>query len=118
MYKWANPKHIGHDDMPDFQYMKTPPKDAKEETDALLREQWQRLKDYIPTWVEEEPIGDTTKRRTYHRRWQFVILVQLGYMTGMRLKEMINLKWSQISSPRLLSGINKEIYMDIYIEKL
>jgi len=117
MYKWANEnRYIGADDMPNFKYMDVPTGyDASDERDILWEEEFIELCKFMRYKYCTDKNINTRQRR---RRIQLSIYIRIQYATGMRLKELNNLRWNQISTPKLLTNdrqkkLNRDIYFPV-----
>ena len=117
MYKWAHKyKYISADDMPNFEYMDIPTGyDASNDRDILWEEEFLELCKFMRyKYCADKNITARQRRR----RKQLSIYIRLHYMTGMRLKELNNLRWNQINTPKHITSdrlrkVNRDIYFPV-----
>ncbi len=115
MYHWANDRgYIGHDDIPKFKYLdKSTGYDQSEERQILWEEEWKQLQQHLLTRSKNKSLNELTRAKHEQTYWYFT----LAYTTGMRLKEINNLKWNEIMTPVHESGLSREVRRSIYIPK-
>ena len=114
MYKWAKVnRYIGSDDTPNFKYMDVPSGyNESEDRDILWEEEYAELMKFM----RYKYCTDKNKtRRDLKRRRQFSIYIRLHIATGMRKKELNNLRWNQITMPKHIKDergrrINRDIF--------
>ena len=107
MFMWANKNsYIGNDDIPKFKYMDSPVgHDQRYDRDILWEHEWQELEQFIRY---KHCVDKTCNVRELRRRKQFSIFLRLHYATGMRLKELRELKWNQISEPKHITNYRQK----------
>jgi len=113
MYHWANERgYIGHDDMPKFKYLdKNTGHDQSDERQILWEEEWNLLQEHLLTRSKDKKQNATTRAKHEQTYWYF----RLAYTTGMRLREINNLRWNQIITPIHETGMSRELKRSIYI---
>ena len=117
MYKYAkDEKLISEEDAPKFKYMDVPiGYDASNDRDILSEEEYHELCNFMRyKYCADKNIDARQKRR----RRQLSIYIRLHYATGMRLKELNNLRWNQISTPKYITNdrqkkLNRDIYFPV-----
>jgi len=114
LYKWAHKqKHIGADFIPNWEYMdKQAGYDQRLERPILWEEEYVDLVRFMKDKYCKDKLAN---KRELDRRKQYSIFVRLAYATGMRLMELRNLRWIQISDPKHMTRdrdkkINRSIY--------
>jgi len=115
MYHWANDRgYIGHDDIPKFKYLdKITGYDQSEERQILWEHEWNQLQDHLLKRSKDKKLNELTRAKHEQTYWYF----QLAYTTGMRLREINNLRWNEVITPVHETGHSKEIKRSIYIPK-
>jgi len=115
MYHWANDRgYIGHDDIPKFKYLdKNIGYDQSEERQILWEEEWKQLQQHLLTRSKNKNLNELIRAKHEQTYWYFT----LAYTTGMRLREINNLKWNEIMTPVHESGLSREVRRSIYIPK-
>lgn len=114
MYMWAHKNSlIGSDDIPKFKYMDTPVGyDQRDDRDIMWDSEYSELEAFLKsTYIKDKNCNTREKQR----RKQFSLFIRLHYATGMRLKELINLRWNQISEPKhIKSARARKVNRDIW----
>jgi len=115
MYHWANDRgYIGHDDIPKFKYLdKVAGYDQSEERQILWEDEWDQLQDHLLARSKDKKLNELTRAKHEQTYWYF----QLAYTTGMRLREINNLKWNEVITPVHETGHSRAIKRSIYIPK-
>lgn len=115
MYHWANDRgYIGHDDIPKFKYLdKIAGHDQSEERQILWEDEWHQLQDHLLARSKDKKLNELTRAKHEQTYWYF----QLAYTTGMRLREINNLKWNEVITPVHETGHSREVKRSIYIPK-
>ncbi len=115
MYHWANDRgYIGHDDIPKFKYLdKIAGYDQSEERQILWEDEWHQLQDHLLARSKNKKLNELTRAKHEQTYWYF----QLAYTTGMRLREINNLRWNEVITPVHEKGHSREVKRSIYIPK-
>jgi integrase len=115
MYHWANDRgYIGHDDVPKFKYLdKIAGYDQSEERQILWEDEWHQLQDHLLARSKDTRLNELTRAKHEQTYWYF----QLAYTTGMRLREINNLRWNEVITPVHEKGHSREVKRSIYIPK-
>jgi integrase len=114
LYHWATHKdraYVGKEHFPDFQRLDDVARDARDERDILTMEEWEQLEDHLSKQRTDKSLKETDRAKNAQTYWYF----KLAYQTGMRLKEINNLRWNQVTAPRYEKGIAKDVLRSIYI---
>ncbi len=113
MYHWANDRgYIGHDDIPKFKYLdKKAGYDQSEERQILWQDEWNQLQNHLLARSKDKQHNEITRAKHEQTYWYF----RLAYTTGMRLREINNLRWNQIIVPVHETGHSRELKRSIYI---
>ena len=114
LYHWATHKdrtYVGKEHFPDFQRLDDVARDARDERDILTEEEWKQLEDHLHKKSTDKSLKEIDRAKNAQTYWYF----KLAYQTGMRLKEINNLRWSQVTEPRYEQGIAKDTFRRIYI---
>jgi integrase len=114
LYHWATLKdraYVEKGHFPDFKRLDDVARDARDERDILTKEEWEQLKDHLSKQVTDKSLKEIDRAKNAQTYWYF----KLAYETGMRLKEINNLRWNQVTAPRHEKGIAKDVFRSIYI---
>ena len=114
LYHWATHKdrtYVGKENFPDFKRLDDVARDARDERDILTKEEWEQLQLHLSKQRTDRSLKEIDRAKNAQTYWYF----KLAYQTGMRLKEINNLRWNQVTEPRYEKGIAKDTFRSIYI---
>ena len=88
--------YVKEDEIPRFKYLKVP-RETEFAKDVLTADEYTAVTNYMKyKWVHEKGIT----RNAYLKRRIYALTFTIHYYTGCRNKELLGIKWSDISMPR------------------
>ena len=114
LYHWATHNdraYVGKENFPDFKRMDDVARDARDGRDILTEEEWKQLKNHLSKQRTDKTLKEIDRAKNAQTYWYF----KLAYQTGMRLREINNLRWDQVSAPSYEKGTAKDAFRSIYI---
>ncbi len=110
-------KYITENEMPMFKYLKVN-RDTRSRKDVITKEEFTA----ITKWMNYKYCNEKgITRREYYKRRVYALAFSMHHYTGMRTREMLTLKWDQISTnpndSKWDKGINRIIHIPAELSK-
>lgn len=104
-------KYITFNEMPKFKYLKVP-KDDSPKRDILERQELEELRHWMEySWCREKDIDDLERLK----RKVFCCYLAIKYFAGFRNKEILGLKWTDVSAIKSESEERQKINRAMFI---